>query len=70
MPKLDSSNLRSASYDPVTKKLLIEFERTGAKYEYLDVPQSVYKNLLKAESHGEHHANSISSKYKFKKVKE
>lgn len=46
-----SSNIASASYDPDTQILTIEF-RGGDTYEYTSVPPSTYEGLQRAPSPG------------------
>jgi hypothetical protein len=48
---VNSSDLASVGYDAASKTLEIEF-RSGALYEYRDVPAYVHANLMSATSHG------------------
>jgi hypothetical protein len=48
---VESEAVRSVGYDPQTRVLQVEFEN-GAIYHYLDVPESEYQALLRAESIG------------------
>lgn len=48
---LESTNVSSAAYDPLTSELSIRFE-WGGVYIYEDVPQSVFDDLLVADSPG------------------
>lgn len=59
-----SSNIKSIGYDKGT--LVIEY-LSGAQYEYYDVPQEVYDELVKAESKGRFVNQNIKGKYKFQK---
>jgi hypothetical protein len=57
-----SSNLASASYDPETQVLTIEF-RSGGVYEYTSVPPEMYQGLQRAPSAGKywnHHKDSYN----------
>lgn len=59
-----SSNIKSIGYGEGT--LVIEY-LSGAQYEYYDVPQEVYDELVKAESKGRFVNQNIKGKYKFQK---
>lgn len=54
---LQSTSLRSATYDPDTQDLDITF-KTGMTYTYEKVPQDVFEGLRDAPSAGQYfHAN-------------
>lgn len=48
---VSSSNLTSVGYDPRSRVLEIEFH-DGSVYQYSGVPESVYRGLMAADSHG------------------
>ena len=48
---VDSSMLVAVGYDEATKELRVIF-KPGDTYRYLNVPKSVYIELMKAESKG------------------
>lgn len=48
-----SSNIASAGYNPYTRKMYIKFHRGGV-YEYSEVPEQVWDEFMKAESHGQY----------------
>jgi len=48
---VDSSNLVSVGYDAERRILEIEFH-SGSVYQYSGVPESVYRDLMSADSHG------------------
>lgn len=48
---VQSSNLRSVGYDPLTSTLEIQFY-SGSIYQYISVPQHIYDSLMKAGSKG------------------
>jgi hypothetical protein len=50
---VSSSNLASVGYDPENMILEIEFQHGGV-YQYLNVPESKYEGLMKADSHGKY----------------
>lgn len=62
-----SSNLSSVGYDPSTKTLEIEFN-SGGVYQYSNLPESVYKGLMNAASHGKYHAQHIKDNYPYTQV--
>lgn len=49
--EVKSSAIRSVGYDPDTKILSIEFNH-GKVYDYLDVPEETFEEMLKAPSVG------------------
>jgi len=65
--EIDSSNLVKTEYDVETKKLVAEF-KSGAKYEYDEVPHNIYTKFRMAESQGKFFNAEISKTYKYKKV--
>ena len=65
--EIKSSNIKRTEYDTETKKLVTEFNN-GLKYEYIDVPHSIYTQFRKAESQGKFFITEISKKYSYKKV--
>lgn len=64
---INSSNIKRAGYHLDLKLLLIEFQN-GSEYEYKNVEQSVYDELIKAESPGTYFAKNIRSVYEFRKL--
>lgn len=58
-----SSNISSIGYDAKTCTLEIEFKHMGV-YQYYNVPNSVYKELMGAESKGKYFAQYIKNGYK------
>ena len=63
----DSSNLDNVSYDTDTEILEITF-LSGATYEYYDVPESTYKQLIKAKSKGRFAYYNICYEYDYNKI--
>jgi KTSC domain len=49
--RLGSSAITAVKYDAENRTLDIQF-REGHSYRYIDVPEFVYRELLKAESAG------------------
>jgi len=62
-----SSNLASVCYDSKSKTLEIEF-LNGSLYQYFDIPEHVYEELMAADSHGQYLARNIKGNYRFSKV--
>jgi hypothetical protein len=52
MPTLQSSALKSVSYDDARHALRATFRESGRTYIYEDVPQELYDALLFADSIG------------------
>lgn len=63
-----SSNLKSVGYDKSAEILEIEFNNGGI-YQYSKVPENIFNELMKAQSHGKYFIRSIKNKYPTKKVK-
>ena len=64
---VSSSNVASVGYDPNSMTLEVEF-KDGSIYQYFDVPETVYQELMRASSVGEFiHAN-IRNSYRYTKV--
>ncbi len=65
---VQSSNLKSVGYDRETNVLEIEFH-SGGVYQYLNVPESVFKALLNAASKGTYFHANIKERYKYKRIR-
>jgi len=62
-----SSNIMSVGYDVRTLTLEVEFNN-GTVYQYFDVPETVYLELMQASSVGKYlHAN-IKNVYRYVKI--
>lgn len=61
---LSSTTLASAAYDSQQQVLQLEF-RSGAMYQYFDVPESIYQELLLADSHGTYFNYHIRDAFPF-----
>jgi len=64
---INSSNLKSASYQTTEKTLSVTF-KNGSIYEYYEVPWDVFTKLRMSESQGKFLNGNINKKYKYKKV--
>ena len=67
MIQVDSSNLAAIGYDENTSTLTIQF-KSGAIYEYYDVPQFEFDNLMGAESKGTRANQNIYKRYRQQKI--
>lgn len=65
---VESSNLASVGYDADNKILEIEFNHGGV-YQYFDVPQDVYDELMSADSHGKYFVHNIKDEYEYDRIK-
>lgn len=64
---VESSNLYAIGYDPDSAILEIEF-KSGSIYEYYDVPQYEYDNLMAADSKGTYAHQNIYKRYRQSKI--
>ena len=65
--KVESSNIASIGYDQLDGILEIEF-KSGAIYQYENVPIRVYEVMMKADSVGKYFNAHIKSKYNYRRV--
>jgi hypothetical protein len=67
--RVSSSSLASIGYDPDNKILEVEFRHAGI-YQYFDVPERVYRDLMAASSHGRYFEVYVKKVgYRFRKIK-
>jgi hypothetical protein len=66
--KIQSSNIKSSTYNTEDKTLLIEFNNNSL-YQYNEVPWEVFTKFRMSESQGKYFNSDISKKYKYEKVK-
>ena len=64
---VESSNLKSVGFDSRTKTLEVEF-RHGGVYRYLEVPDAVHAELMKAESKGRYFQTNVRNKFRFERT--
>jgi len=62
-----SSNIVSIGYDVDTRTLEVEFN-SGAVYQYSNVPEDVYNELISASSIGAYFASGIKYVYYGKRI--
>jgi KTSC domain-containing protein len=65
--QVSSSNIRSIGYDATNETLEVEFH-SGGVYQYLNVPEPVYSELMSASSKGSYLNSQIKTRYQFRKV--
>lgn len=64
---VSSSTILSIGYDSGSETLEIEFRETGV-YQYLNVPQFIWEQLMSADSVGKFFNAEIKNAYPFAKV--
>jgi hypothetical protein len=64
---INSSNLKSATYNTENEDLTVTFNN-GAIYEYNKVPWNKFTKFRLAESQGKYFNENIGKAYKFKKI--
>lgn len=67
MIPVSSSNIDYVGYDSSSRELYISFHH-GGTYVYFGVPESVYNELMGAESHGKYHAANIKHSYPYRRL--
>lgn len=56
---IDSTSLASVGFDNEQSILEVEFKSNGAIWHYLDVPESVYYELMSAGSRGSYFHHNV-----------
>lgn len=64
---VQSSNIAAIGYNSNSLTLEVEFLNNSI-YQYFDVPQNVYDDLMKASSHGQYLAQNIKGNYRYSRV--
>lgn len=65
MHSVNSSDIASVGYENGT--LYIKFN-SGGTYSYSNVPESVYRNLMNASSHGKFFQANIKNVYPYRRI--
>lgn len=65
---VSSSNIVSIGYDADSKILEIEFH-AGGVYQYFDVPESIYHDLMSTPSHGRYFHQNIKNTFSYMKIR-
>ncbi len=63
---VESSNLASIGYDAENEILEVEFNHGGV-YQYFNVPENVYDELMNVDSHGVYFSANIRNDYEYQK---
>lgn len=63
----DSSNIAGFGYAEASRTLTVEF-KNGGRYEYFDVPPSVFEDMKAADSKGKFLAQSIKGHFRYARV--
>ena len=66
---VSSSYIRSVGYDPQGHVLEIEFQNDGV-YQYEDVEQDIYADLMAAPSKGRYFTDRIRDNFSWRRVEE
>lgn len=67
MISVDSSNISAVGYDDESSTLQVEFNN-GMSYQYFDVPEILFEELVNADSVGGYLAENIKGSYRYSKV--
>jgi hypothetical protein len=65
--EIDSTTIIKSTYDTESKEMMVEF-KNGTKYQYQEVPHSIYTKFRMAESQGKFFSNDIAKKFKYSKL--
>lgn len=63
----ESSSIAGFEYVEERRMLIVEF-KSGARYNYFDVPAAIYEGMKAASSRGQFHAKNVVNKYRYAKV--
>jgi hypothetical protein len=64
---VESSHIQEIGYEPTEAILEMEF-KGGSVYQYYDVPQYEYDNLMSAESKGSYAHKNIYKNYRCQRI--
>lgn len=64
---VSSSNIKSVGHDKISRTLEVEFN-SGAVYQYFNVGQSVYDEMIDAGSVGQYFNANVKDNYNVSKV--
>lgn len=65
---VSSSNIATVGYDKKSSVMEVEFHN-GAIYQYFDVPEKVYLELINAPSHGAYYLHEVKDRFSYNKIK-
>lgn len=61
---IESRLIKEVKYDPFMQVMTVYFWN-GSEYEYIDVPEETYQELLQAESAGKYFHSQVRGKFHF-----
>ena len=64
---VESSNIRSIGYDSSTDILQVEF-KSNAVYNYYEVPENIYQELMSARSHGSYLNEHVKGRFVYSRI--
>jgi KTSC domain len=64
---VESSMIHAVGYEPSTKILEVVFN-SGKTYQYFDVPEEVYKELMEADSKGQYMGYAVIDCYDYARI--
>jgi len=64
---VQSSNLAAIGYDPASETLEVEF-LTGTVYEYRNISQFIYDELMNSPSRGSFFSREIRNSYPYERI--
>lgn len=64
---VESSNLASVGYDSDSMTLEVEFN-SGSVYQYFDVPEFVYEDLMGSASKGSYFHHNVRNSYSYSQL--
>jgi hypothetical protein len=67
MHNVDSSNVAAVGYEEDSQTLQVEFNN-GSTYQYFDVPQAIFDDLLGASSVGQYLNKIVKGTYRYSRV--
>jgi hypothetical protein len=67
MPFVESEATSVIDYDELSRGLVVTFT-SGGRYRYENVPPSVYKDFIAAESHGRYFHEFIRDRYRYHRL--
>lgn len=65
---VNSSNIEAVGYHEQTGSLLVCFKHSQTLYAYLDVPKTVYDQLMESSSKGSFFAKNVKNNYFWEKL--
>ena len=63
----ESSNIVGFDYVKDRQVLIVEF-KNGGRYNYFDVPATIFEGMKAASSKGQFHAKNVKGIYRYAKV--